>query len=140
MDQRELARAVAERSGLSREESADISRAVLEGLADQLSEGEARRLALDFPDLAERVLDARRPKKEARPVKMHDFIRQLSQRTGLTDADASSGAGAVLAVIRDGLGEDEYRHLVGQLPAQYASLAEAAGLTGSGEAAFLPVG
>ncbi len=112
---------------MSREESADISWAVLEGLADQLSDGEARRLILDFPDLAERVQETRGRKKEARPVKIHDFIRQLSQRTGLTDEDASSGAGAVLAVIRDGLGEDEYRHLVGQLPAQYASLAEAPG-------------
>lgn len=125
MDQRELAHAVAERSGLSREESADISWAVLEGLADQLSEGEAKRIALDFPDLAERLQASRRRKKEAHPVKIHDFIRQVSQRTGLNDGDASSGAGAVLAAIRDELGEEEYRHLVGQLPAQYASLAEA---------------
>lgn len=125
MDQRELARAVAERSGLSRAESADITWAVLEGLADQLSEGEARRLALDFPDLAERLQASRRRKKEAHPVRVHDFIRQVSQRTGLTDQDASSGAGAVLAALRDGLGEEAYRHLVGQLPAQYASLAAA---------------
>jgi uncharacterized protein (DUF2267 family) len=124
MDQRELARAVAERSGLSREESADIGRAVLEGLADQLSEGEAKRLALDFPDLADWLQASRRQKKEAHPIKIYDFIRQLSQRTGLTDEEASSGTRAVLTVIRDGLGEDAYRHLVGQLPAQYASLAE----------------
>ena len=94
-------------------------------MTDQLSEGEARRLALDFPDLAEPLQASRRRKKEAHPVKIHDFIRQVSQRTGLNDGDASSGAGAVLAAIRDGLGEEEYRHLVGQLPAQYASLAEA---------------
>jgi len=125
MDQRELARAVAERSGLSREESADIGRAVVEGLADQVSDGEARRLALDFPDLAEWLQASRRQKKEAHPVKIYDFIRRLSQRTGLTDKEASTGAGAVLASIRDGLGEDAYRHLVGQLPAQHASLAEA---------------
>jgi uncharacterized protein (DUF2267 family) len=125
MDQRELARAVAERSGLSREESADITRAVLEGLADQLSDGEARRLALDFPDLAERLQASRRRKKEAHPVRVHDFVRQVSQRTGLTDEDASSGAGAVLAALRDGLSEEDYRHLVGQLPAEYAGLAEA---------------
>jgi len=130
MDQRELARAVAERSGLSREESADITWAVLEGLADQLSEGEARRLALDFPDLAGRPQESRRRTKEAHPVKVHDFIRQVSQRTGLTDHEAGSGAGAVLAAMRDGLGEEEYRHLVGQLPAQYASLAAARGRSG----------
>src|SRR5216683_2452979 len=49
MDQKGIVRAVAERTGLSREESADITRAVLEGLAGQLSEGEARRLAADLP-------------------------------------------------------------------------------------------
>jgi uncharacterized protein (DUF2267 family) len=125
MDQRELARAVAERSGLSREESADISRAVLEGLADQLSDGEARRLAADFPDLAESLKAARRRKKEAHPVRVHDFVRQLSQRTGLTDLDASAGAGAVLAALRDALTEEDFSHLVGQLPAEYAHLAEA---------------
>jgi len=130
MDQRELARAVAERSGLSREESADITWAVLEGLADQLSEGEARRLVLDFPDLAEPPPESGRRTKEAHPVKVRDFIRQLSQRTGLSDREASSGAGAVLAALRDGLGEEEYRHLVGQLPAQYATLAAARSRSG----------
>jgi nucleoid DNA-binding protein len=44
MNQKELACAVAERSGLSREESADLSRAVLEAIAGQLSDGAARRL------------------------------------------------------------------------------------------------
>lgn len=127
MDQRELARTVAERSGLSREESADITRAVLEGLADQLSAGEARRLATDFPDLAERLKAARRRKKEAHPVRVRDFISQVSQRTGLTDQDASAGAGAVLAALRDALTDEGYRHLVGQLPAEYAGLAEATG-------------
>jgi uncharacterized protein (DUF2267 family) len=110
---------------LTREESADITWAVLEGLADQLSDGEARRLALDFPYLAERLQASGRRTKEARPIRVHDFIRQVSQRTGLTDEDASSGAGAVLAALRDGLGEEAYRHLVGQLPAQYTSLAAA---------------
>ena len=49
MEQREFVQAVAERSSLSREESADVTRAVLDALADQLSEGEARRLAADLP-------------------------------------------------------------------------------------------
>ena len=40
-DQKELACADAERSGLSREESADLSRAVLEAIAGQLSGGKA---------------------------------------------------------------------------------------------------
>lgn len=127
MDQKGLARAVAERAGLSREESADVTRAVLERLADQLSEGEARRLALDVPDLADQLQMARRRSKEAHPVKVHDFIRQVSERTGLTEEEARAGAGAVLGTLREALGEEKYRHLTGQLPAEYAGLAQAAG-------------
>ena len=127
MDRKGLARAVAERTGLSREESADVTRAVLERLTDQLSEGEARRLALDVPDLADQLQMARRRSKEAHPVKVHDFIRQVSERTGLTEEEARAGAGAVLRTLREALGEEEYRHLTGQLPAEYAGLAQAAG-------------
>jgi uncharacterized protein (DUF2267 family) len=126
MDQKALARAVAARTRLSREESADLARAVLEALASQLSEGEARRLAEDLPDLAGE-LPARRPRrKEAHPIQVPDFIRQLSQHTGLTEADARDGAAAVFAVLRGELGEEGYGHLTGQLPDEYASLAAAA--------------
>ena len=59
MDQKVLIRSVAERSMLSREESADITRAVLEGLAGQLGEGEAKRLTLDLPDPMTEQLRAR---------------------------------------------------------------------------------
>jgi uncharacterized protein (DUF2267 family) len=123
VDQKRLARAVAERTRLSREESADLTRAVLEGLAGQLSDGEARRLAADLPDLAEQLQARRRRRKQAHPVRLHDFIRQVSERAGLTDDDARAGAGAVLAVLHEALGEEDYRHLIGQLPAEYTGLA-----------------
>jgi uncharacterized protein (DUF2267 family) len=130
VDTKELIRAVAERTSLSREESADITRAVLEGLAAQLSEGEARRLAVDLPDsLAEQLQLSvpRRRKKGAHPAGVDDFISRMSEHTGLTGEDARAGTGAVLAVLREALGEEEYRHLVGQLPAGYAALVEAVG-------------
>jgi uncharacterized protein (DUF2267 family) len=130
MDTKELIRAVAERTTLSREEAADITRAVLEGLAGQLSEGEARRLVADLPDrLAEQLQlpVPRRRRKGAHPAEVDDFISRVSERTGLTGEDARAGTGAVLAVLREALSEEKYRHLVGQLPAGYAALAEAAG-------------
>jgi uncharacterized protein (DUF2267 family) len=125
MDQKQFARAVAERSRLSREESADITRAVLEGLAEQLSEGEARRLAIGLPVVPEQA--PRRRRKGAHPVKLHDFVRQLSERAGLAEDDARAGTGAVLTVLREVLSEEEYRHLMSQLPAEYSGLVEAAG-------------
>jgi len=126
MDQRGFARSVAERTGLSREESADVTWAVLEGLADQLSEGEARRLATAFPEVGEDLQARRRRKKEARPIRLQDFFRQVRERTGLNDNDVRAGSGAVLAELRDVAGEEEYSHLLGQLPAEYAGLAGAA--------------
>lgn len=126
MDNRGLAREVAERTGLSREESADITWAVLEGLASQLSAGEAKRLAAELPGLAEQLQARRRRRKEAHPVRLHDFLGQVARRTGLTSADARSGAAAVLAALRETLSGEEYRHLTGQLPAEYTGLVEAA--------------
>jgi uncharacterized protein (DUF2267 family) len=126
MDQRGFARSVAERTGLSLEESADITWAVLEGLADQLSAGEARRLATAFPEVGEELRARRRRKKEARPIRLQEFFRQVRERTGLNDNDVRVGSGAVLAELREVAGEEEYRHLVGQLPSEYAGLAEAA--------------
>jgi len=124
MELRQLARGVADRTGLSREESADLSRAVLEGLAVQLSEGEARHLASDLPDLLAGELDAsRRRRKGAHPVPVLDFIRQIGARTGLPETDARAGTGAVLAELSGSLSEEDYGHLMGQLPAAYTELA-----------------
>ncbi len=118
MDQKGIVRAVAERTGLSREESADITRA----------EGEARRLAADLPGpLAEQLPAPRRRRKGAHPAGVDDFIRQVSERTGLTDDEARAGTGAVLAALREALSEEQYGHVIGQLPAGYTALVEAAG-------------
>ncbi len=128
MEQKVLVRAVAERTKLSREESADVTRAVLEGLAEQLSDGEARRLAADLPGaLAGQAPLQRRRRKGAHPVGVDEFILRLSERAGLTEADAREGAGAVLAALREALSEDGYQHLIGQLPAGYTSLERAIG-------------
>lgn len=128
MDVRELARGVAERTGLSREESADISRAVLEGLAAQLSEGEAKHLAVDLPEPLAGDMDTdRRRRQGAHPIPVLDFVRQVGARTGLPESDARAGTGAVLAVLSESLGDEEYSHLMGQLPAAYGELVRAAG-------------
>jgi uncharacterized protein (DUF2267 family) len=127
MELRELARGVAARTGLSREESADISRAVLEGIAAQLSEGEARHLAIDLPQqLAGDIDPARRRRQGAHPVPVLDFIRQVGARTGLPESEARAGTGAVLAELSGSLGQEDYRHIMGQLPAAYSDLGAAA--------------
>jgi uncharacterized protein (DUF2267 family) len=123
MDQRELVRAIAERTTLSREESADVTRAVLEGLAGQLSESEARRLVTDLPGpLADQVDAQPRRKNQAHPMDADDFVRLVSEHTGLTDVDARAGTAAVLDTLRQELSQEAYRHLTAQLPAGYTRL------------------
>ena len=79
VDEKRLVRAVAERTWLSTEESADITRAVVQGLAGQLSEGEARRLAGDLPEsLADQLPVERRRRQGAHPVDVATFISELS--------------------------------------------------------------
>ena len=56
-----------------------------------------------------------------------DFIRQVSDRTGLTYHDARAGTAAVLATLRERLSEEDYSHVIGQLPAGYSDLVTAAG-------------
>jgi uncharacterized protein (DUF2267 family) len=127
MGRNEFARAVAERSGLSREEAADLTRAVLEALAGQLSNGEARRLAMEFPDsVAEPWPLSAKHRSGAHPVPVEEFVRRVSGRTGLTADETRTGTGAVLEVLRERLGVDGYGHLVGQLPAAYVELAQSA--------------
>jgi uncharacterized protein (DUF2267 family) len=127
MGQTEFVRAVAERSGLSREEAGDLTRAALEAFAGQLSDGEARRLAMEFPDsVAEPWPLSAKHRTGGHPVPVEEFVRQVSGRTGLTTEETRTGTGAVLDVLRERLGEDAYRHLVGQLPAAYEELSESA--------------
>lgn len=124
MELREFARGVAERTGLSREESADISRAVLEGLAGQLSEGEAKHLAIEMPDPLVGQMEAERRRRQgAHPVPILDFIRQIGAHTGLPESEAYAGTGAVLAELSASLSADDYGHVMGQLPAAYKELA-----------------
>src|SRR5260370_24819298 len=122
MDVTDLARAVAERTGLSREESADITRAVVDGLAGQLSAGEANHLAIELPQPLAAEAEARPGRRtEAHPVKVGDFVRQVSARTRQPERDARTGIGAVLAVIARAPTPGAYQHLMAQLPGEVPS-------------------
>ncbi|WP_405142751.1 DUF2267 domain-containing protein [Sphaerisporangium sp. NBC_01403] len=121
MDQREFARKVAERAGLSREEAADLTRATLSTLAHRLSSGEARHLALFLPEsLKESV--PRRDKQERFGVK--DFVDRVSSRTGLNDRETTQGIRAAMTTLREVVGDEVFSHVVSQLPAEFQGLTE----------------
>jgi uncharacterized protein (DUF2267 family) len=121
MDEREFAAAVADQSGLAKEEAADLIRATLEALAGQLSGGEVRGLALGLPE----GLAGDLPRHDGRshPVPLADFIRALSQRTGLRGDEVRRGVRAVLSTLGDAAGTPHLGHALSQLPSEYRDLA-----------------
>ena len=120
MDEKALVATVAEQAGLAKEETADLIRATLEDLGSQLSGGEVRELAVDLPDGLASNLPAHGG--HAHPVRLSEFIGQLSRRTGLNEEDVTRGVRRTLTVLSRSSGGTHLQHALSQLPAEYRRL------------------
>lgn len=121
MDEREFFRSVAERTGLSRDEAADLTRATLQALAQRLSEGAVRELALHLPDgLGDEVRAVRA--KPSRRCRLADAEKEISDRTGLRRDEVHAGFAAVLATMRDAMSTDVLDKALTQLPSPFRDL------------------
>ena len=99
MKHQEFFSRVADRSGLTRQESSDISRATLLAMADRISGGAARELASHLPDrLAEPLRSGDEPAKQ---YDMDVFAHRVRRHAGLSSHDTASGLTAVLMTLRD---------------------------------------
>ena len=61
------------------------------------------------------------------PAGARNQICRPAERTGLNGNEGRAGTAAVLAALRESMSPEDYRHLVGQLPSDYAALAEPPG-------------
>jgi uncharacterized protein (DUF2267 family) len=120
VDEKSFFAAVAERAGLSKEEAADLTRASLEELAGQISGGEVQQLAVALPDWLEQHLP--RHDGRAHPKPPAEFVRNLSQRTGLTEEETRRGVRGVLTVLREAMDPTHLDHALSQLPKDYREL------------------
>ncbi|MEU8983424.1 DUF2267 domain-containing protein [Streptomyces sp. NPDC048309] len=126
MDEKEFLRTVAERTGLSRQEAADLTWATLETLAHRLSPGEARDLITELPEgLAEAV--RRGTKDHIERFGHHDSVRRVAERTMLKEEEADRGVRTVLAVLREAISEKEFNDLMSQLGTDFSQALESAG-------------
>ncbi|NMI00283.1 DUF2267 domain-containing protein [Pseudonocardia acidicola] len=125
MDDREFYRTVAERTGLSREEAADLSRATMQAIAARMSPGEVDDLAMLLPDqLADSLKSGRgRPSKRKGLL---DIKQQVMDRTRLNEQEVHDGVRGVLTTLRDAVPEDAFTQAMGQLPGEFRSLLEEA--------------
>lgn len=119
MEEREFVQAVSERTGLSRQESADLTRATLETLAHRLSGGEDRALERELPEgLAESVRRGATSSIEA--FSYAETVRRVAERNMLKKSEADSGVRAVLVTLRDAISEKEFGNLMSQLGSDFS--------------------
>jgi uncharacterized protein (DUF2267 family) len=123
VDEQEFFRSVAASTGLGREEAADLTRATLQTLAQRLSEGTVRDLAVRLPDGLDEVVRGvkGRPSKQ---VGLEDAEEKVRERTGLRLDEVHAGFAAVLATLREAVPEATYAKVVGQLPHQFRDLVD----------------
>jgi uncharacterized protein (DUF2267 family) len=120
VNDKEFFRSVAQRAGLSREEAADLTRATLETLADRVSGGEARDLAAELPEPLAQPL--RSGDEAAKRFDLEEFVRRVSERTGLTAPETTSGIRAVLVTLREVTPSDEFTEVMAQLSKDFRTL------------------
>ncbi|MDI1454940.1 MULTISPECIES: DUF2267 domain-containing protein [unclassified Streptomyces] len=126
MDEQEFVRTVAERTGLSRQEAADLTRATLETLAHRLSAGEARDLISELPEgLAEAVRRGTTDRVER--FGHRESVLRVAERTMLKEEEADRGVRTVLAELREAISEKEFNDLMSQLGADFSQAVESAG-------------
>ncbi|MBB4938114.1 uncharacterized protein (DUF2267 family) [Streptosporangium album] len=121
MEYKKFVQAVMERTGLSREEAADLTRATLATLGDRLSAGEARHLAAELPDSLRESLSIQGGSER---FGLHDTVMRVRKRTGLTVPEATGGVRAVLTTLRDAVPGEVFDHVMSQLPGEFREMAE----------------
>jgi uncharacterized protein (DUF2267 family) len=121
MDDREFFGAVAERTGLGRQEAADLTRATLQTLAGRLNDGTLRKLIVALPDGLDEVVSGVHGKPNRR-ADLEEAEQQISDRTGLRLDEVHAGVRAVLHTIRDTIPRETYAKVAGQLPGRFRDL------------------
>jgi uncharacterized protein (DUF2267 family) len=103
---------------MTRETAEALTRATLQTLAERISGGEAQDLAEQLP---EPMRDWLRWTDDelAKGFGLHSFIRRVSDRAGVPQAEATEGVRAVLAALREAVTDKEFRDATAQLPEEY---------------------
>jgi uncharacterized protein (DUF2267 family) len=124
MEFSQFVRTVADRTQLSREEAADLSRAVLEVLGQRLSDGELRQLGVELPDQLRGTL--RKPAKNGHGEKfgLDELLQRVMKHTGLNSTETVDGVRAVLSTLRDAVSTKQFDDVLAQLPADVTALVE----------------
>jgi len=129
----EFAERVARRTGLDRERAMRAAEAVVETLAERISGGEVDDLEARLPLELHAALERGRAAggDDARSMPLQSFLSRVAEREGVPPAEALVHARAVLATLREAVGDEEFLDVMSELPADYQrTLVPAGGRSG----------
>jgi uncharacterized protein (DUF2267 family) len=117
-------RTVAQRAGIDVQAARRVTIAVLEMLGERISGGEVDDLADLLPSELAEALDRgnRRSNGAARPLSLKQFLGGVAEHAGITPEEAREQARAVLATLREHVGEKELADMRAQLPDEYRAI------------------
>ncbi|MER7663574.1 MULTISPECIES: DUF2267 domain-containing protein [unclassified Streptomyces] len=125
MDYETFIDTVSRRSGVPPDKAEALTHATLETLAERLTRGEADDLASELPKPLKTALIA--PTPEAEGFGLDEFVDRVSRRSGMSPDKTREGVRAELSTLRDAVSDGEFRHVLAQLPSEFAELAGARG-------------
>jgi uncharacterized protein (DUF2267 family) len=115
----ELLAVVEQQADLGRERAERTTRAVLQTLAERISQGEAEDLAALLPaELAPWIATG----TPAEGFDVDEFIRRVAEREEVEPEDAERHVRAVFTALQRAVTEQEWRDLVAELPHDFAPL------------------
>jgi uncharacterized protein (DUF2267 family) len=113
---------VGELTGLESSAARRATEAVLETLAERISGGEVEDLIARLPRELHPPLRVGSGLSSgvARKMSLDEFVQRVAEREGVSAAEARDHTRAVLTVLREAAGDDEFFDVTSQLPDEYA--------------------
>jgi uncharacterized protein (DUF2267 family) len=117
----EFIRRVAERTGRDTESARRATHAVLTALGERIAGGEVRDLMERLPVELHPPLEVgdERSNGAARKMSLPEFEALVARLEGVSPVEAHRDVRAVLAVLRETVGSDEFSDIASQLPDEY---------------------
>lgn len=112
--------------GLGRPEAERAARAVLETLAERITGGEARDIAVFLPRELRGLLES--TPEPAEGFGLDEFLRRVAEREGVDQETAEEHTRAVFTALGVAVAPGELRDMVAQLPREFSPLLKAAGI------------
>ena len=112
--------------GLTRDDAERAVEATLRTLAERITRGEARDIALFLPKEVRRFLTD--TPEEAERFGVDEFYRRVAEREGVDRRAAAAHARAVFVALGVAVAPGELRDMASQLPGEYEPLLQAAGV------------